>query len=99
MGRFQSLKQRVFLPAPKRIGRSMQLHRSPEGGAERFRIHLRVNESGDGILVINASKVLHVNQTATEYIKLLMDGKDTNAVVKEICQRYRVSEKQARGEK
>lgn len=96
MGRFQSLRQRLFPPAPNPMGKAIHHQRSPVGAEERFRLHLRVEESGEGILVIDASKVLHVNQTATEYINLLMEGKDADAVVKEIQRRYRVSQKQAR---
>ena len=96
MGRFQSIKERLFPPAPKPLDKGIHLQRSPVGSEERFRLHLRVENNGDGILVINASKVLHVNQTATEYIRLLMEGKDADTVVNEICRRYRVSEKQAR---
>ena len=95
MGRFQSLRERIFPPAPKPLEKGIHLQRSPVGSEERFRLHLRVEENGEGILVINASKVLHVNQTATEYIRLLMEGKDADAVVNEVRQRYRVSEKQA----
>ncbi|NIS62496.1 MAG: radical SAM protein [Proteobacteria bacterium] len=96
MGRFQSLKQRILPPAPKPMDKGIHVQRSPLGAEERFRLHLRVEDNGEGILVINASRVLHVNQTAAEYIKLLMEGKDVEAVVKEIRKRYRVSAKQAR---
>jgi hypothetical protein len=32
-----------------------------------YRLHLRLRENGSGILIVNASTVLHLNPTATEY--------------------------------
>lgn len=60
-----------------------------------YRMHLRVEQGGDGILVINASKVVHLNQTAVEYAKLMIDGIDDGGVAKAMASRYRVPEKRA----
>jgi len=56
-----------------------------------FRIHLRVEEDGEGLLIINASTILHLNKTATELAKYIIDGKDEKVAIKEICSRYRVN--------
>jgi len=55
-----------------------------------------VEDGGEGILVINASRVLHVNQTAAEYARLLIEGYSGDDVVREIRRRYRVPVAQAR---
>ena len=66
---------------------------TPEGA--NYRLHLRIEQQGNGILVINASKVIHLNQTATEFMKLMIEGRDDAVVVKTMASRYRVSKAQA----
>ena len=46
-------------------------HTAPEA-PEQFRLHLRVEPDGEGILVVNAATVLHLNQTATEFAYYLI---------------------------
>jgi radical SAM protein with 4Fe4S-binding SPASM domain len=60
-----------------------------------YRMHLRVEGDGSGVLVINAAKVLHLNQTGVEYVKLMIDGLEDLGVVKTMASRYRVGKKQA----
>ena len=57
---------------------------------EGTRFHLRVEPDGEGILSIDAQKILHLNQTATEYAKLILEGADENAAVKRLRSRYKV---------
>ncbi len=98
MSKFQHVK-RFIIPSMSKyrpVGKGIYHQRSGVSAGEHYRLHLRVEENGEGILVINASRVLHVNQTAVEYIKLLIEGYDSNSIVKEIRKRYRVTEKQAR---
>ncbi|MCK4316400.1 MAG: hypothetical protein KAX24_11575, partial [Anaerolineae bacterium] len=55
-------------PLPQEI-----LHyQTPPDADSQYRLHLRVEEDGRGLLVINAATVLHLNQTATEYARLLI---------------------------
>lgn len=90
MSVWQSLKDTFFPAVPEPLSKGMFHYMTPDGAEERFRVHLRVEGDGDGILVVNASKVLHLNQTATEHAKLLIEGKDTDAAVKELRRRYKV---------
>ncbi len=55
---------------------------------EQFRLHLRVEPDGEGILVVNASTVLHLNQTATEFAYYLIQGKDNVQIVDVLSERY-----------
>jgi radical SAM protein with 4Fe4S-binding SPASM domain len=98
MSMWQSLKDVFLPPAPEPLNKGMFHYMTPDGAEERFRLHLRVEGDGEGILVINASKVLHLNQSATEHAKLLLEGKDTVAAVKELRGRYKVSEEVARAD-
>ncbi len=55
-----------------------------------YRVHLRLNRDGSGVLIVNASTVLHLNPTAAEYAYHFIKGTEPNAAAKEISKRYRV---------
>ncbi|MEW6686477.1 MAG: radical SAM protein [Candidatus Edwardsbacteria bacterium] len=61
------------------------------GQFQGFRMHLRIEDDGRGILVINASKVLHLNQTAAEITKYIIEEKPIDLMIKEMRRRYRVN--------
>ena len=65
-------------------------HTSAES-PDQFRLHLRVEPDGEGILVVNAATVLHLNQTATEFAYHLIQGKDNVQIVDAITERYDVA--------
>lgn len=54
-----------------------------------YRLHLRVENDGTGLLIVNASTVLHLNETATEYAFYLVDGLSENEIATKISNRYR----------
>jgi hypothetical protein len=56
-----------------------------------YRLHLRPRENGAGVLIVNASTVLHLNPTATEYAYHFIKGTTPEEAAKEIAARYRVS--------
>lgn len=56
-----------------------------------YRIHLRLQPDGSGILVVNAATVLHLNPTAAEYAYHFIKGSDPEVVAKEVASRYRVN--------
>ena len=60
-----------------------------------FRVHLRIEPGGSGTLVVNAAKIIHLNQTAAEYAKLIVEERDKRGAVDEIVARYRVGRKRA----
>lgn len=65
-------------------------YQSPADAPVPFRLHLRIEEGGEGILVVNASTVLHLNQSATEYAYHLLKQTPPDEVSKLISKRYRV---------
>jgi hypothetical protein len=58
-----------------------------------YRLHLRLEENGHGVLIINASTILHLNPTAAEYVYHLVHETPDEEVVREISSRYRVNKK------
>ncbi|HAF49412.1 MAG TPA: hypothetical protein DCL08_09295 [Anaerolineaceae bacterium] len=66
-------------------------YQTPPDAEEQYRLHLRIEPDGRGLLVINASTVLHLNQTAAEYAYHLVKESDPSQVIKEISDRYQVS--------
>ncbi|MGZ6317455.1 MAG: PqqD family peptide modification chaperone [Anaerolineales bacterium] len=55
-----------------------------------YRIHLRLQPDGSGILIVNAATVLHLNPTAAEYAYHFIKGSEPEAAAKEVAARYRV---------
>jgi hypothetical protein len=55
-----------------------------------YRIHLRLQPDGSGVLIVNAATVLHLNPTAAEYAYHFIKGSDPEAAAKEVAARYRV---------
>ena len=56
-----------------------------------YRLHLRLRKDGSGTLVVNASTILHLNPTATEYAYHFIKGTPPEEAAKEISKRYRIS--------
>jgi radical SAM protein with 4Fe4S-binding SPASM domain len=76
----------------------MYQYRAPPDVEDRFRLHLRVEGDSTGILVINASKVLHLNQSATEMAKLILEETPPKEAAREVSRRYRIRREQARAD-
>ena len=83
---------------PEPLKKGIYHYRTPLDAEERFRLHLRVEEDGRGILVINAAKVLHLNQTATEWAKLIIEDVPPQEAVKTMQRRYRVDRETAQAD-
>src|SRR5512146_628690 len=57
-----------------------------------YRIHLRLQPDGSGVLVVNAATVLRLNPTAAEYAYHFIKGSEPEAAAKEVAARYRVDD-------
>ncbi|MBN1178785.1 MAG: radical SAM protein [Anaerolineae bacterium] len=79
----------AFAP-PRALPPGLHAYQRSDGAGARVRVHLRVEPDGRGLLVINASRVLHLNQTAAEYARLVLEGVPEAAAVRDIRRRYRV---------
>ena len=68
---------------------------APPDDPRNYRLHLRLEADGNGILIVNASTVLHLNETAAEYAYHLVKCTPEDQVGKIISSRYRISRSQA----
>jgi radical SAM protein with 4Fe4S-binding SPASM domain len=59
------------------------------------RLHLRVDPGGHALLLIDASRVLHLNATACDFVYLFLQGLNEDEIFRRIQKRYRVSRSQA----
>lgn len=55
-----------------------------------YRLHLRVEENGNGILILNAATVIHLNHTACEYAYHLIQNTSFEEVSRDIARRYQI---------
>jgi MoaA/NifB/PqqE/SkfB family radical SAM enzyme len=60
-----------------------------------YRLHLRLNHDGSGILIVNASTVLQLNPTAAEYAFHFVKGNPPEEAARQISARYHVSKETA----
>ncbi len=70
--------------------------RVEEGEYRGLRLHLRLEKDGSGVLVINASRVLFLNKTATEIVHGFTRGESEDETVRRILRRYKVDAETAR---
>jgi radical SAM protein with 4Fe4S-binding SPASM domain len=56
----------------------------------RTRVHLRVRSSGEGLLLINANRALHLNPTATWMAWMVLEGFPEETVIKYLTHEYHV---------
>ncbi len=68
---------------------------STPGERPPYRIHLRLQPDGSGVLVLNASTVLHLNVIAAEYAYHYIKGSKPADAAKEVSSRYRVDKSMA----
>ena len=61
-------------------------------------LQLRVEASGQGVMVINGNKILHLNHTATALAYFFMQGLPEKDVVKKIRGMYRVNAETAKAD-
>jgi hypothetical protein len=91
---FNRMIERVFVPF-KPLQPGIYHYQTPPDAPVQYRLHLRIEADGEGILVVNAKTVLHLNQTATEFIYHLVQNTPEASAVEQIAQRYHVKKEQA----
>jgi organic radical activating enzyme len=68
---------------------------APPDDPRNYRLHLRIEQDGTAILIVNAATILHLNETAAEYAYHLVNCTPQEQVIQSISSRYRVSRTQA----
>jgi len=76
----------AFRPDPLPPGR-LFAYRIPLPGGER-RIHLRIQPDAGGVLIIDATEVIHLNATAAVLAKMALDGETRHAAVRRLQNRF-----------
>ena len=94
MNILDSLRQRFF-PPHLPIPNGLYPYSSAEEGAPPFRLQLRIEPEGRGLLIVNGSTVLHLNQTAAEYMYHFTIGTSIETIKTSISKRYGIQPKQA----
>jgi hypothetical protein len=69
---------------------------APQEDPLNFRLHLRVEPDGGGILIVNAATILHLNETATEFAYHMVHGLPEEQVIQKITRRYKIAPEEAR---
>lgn len=87
--RIRSFFDKIFYtPTPLPPGTSqttMELNGIP------YRLHLRIEPEGKGLLIVNASTILHLNPTAAEIAYYLINKLPTEQIVSSMMRRYQVA--------
>ncbi len=87
--------RRLFTPVTP-LSPGIYHYQAPPDAPIPYRLHLRLEPDGSGLLIVNASTILHLNQTAAEFAYHLIKQTPEDQMVHEISGRYRVSREQAR---
>jgi hypothetical protein len=56
-----------------------------------YRLHLRIQPDGSGILIVNAATVLHLNSSATEFAYYMMKDAIPDDIARQVASRYNIS--------
>jgi len=83
------LFQRIFRPI-RPIPAGIYHYQAPPDDPRNYRLHLRIEEDGSGVLVVNAATVLHLNQTAAEYAYYFVQNLSAEKVASLISRRYAI---------
>ncbi len=68
---------------------------SPPEDPRNYRLHLRLEPDGSGVLVVNAATILHLNQTAAELAYYLVQNVPPHEAARKIVSRYHITHDQA----
>ncbi len=83
----------LYTPKPLPAGNYQAILKLDTGPS--YRLHLRIDDQGTGILIVNASTILHLNATAVEYAYHLIKQTPLETVTAEVMKRYRVEADEA----
>ncbi|MBN1955376.1 MAG: radical SAM protein [Anaerolineae bacterium] len=84
-------KVKSWFAPHKPLPPEMLHYQTPPDAPQQYRIHLRIEDDGRGLLIVNASTVLHLNQVAAEYARLMIQGASKDQAAHSVARRYHVS--------
>src|SRR4030043_2245979 len=86
--------QRLLIPVTP-LAPGIFHFQAPSDAPVPYRLHLRLEPDGNGMLIVNASTILHLNQTASEYAYHMVMQTPEEKMLREISGRYRVNRQHA----
>ncbi len=86
--------ENLFVPPKPLLPGSHAMHSAPDAPFP-YRMHLRIEPDGSGLLILNAATVLHLNQTAAEFAYQFISGESVAGASRVIARRYKVNRQQA----
>jgi len=86
---------RRFFVSTKSLPGGTYHFQSPPNIPHPYRLHLRLEPDGNGLLIVNASTILHLNQSAAEYAYHIIKNSSVDEASRQIAGRYRVSRSRA----
>jgi len=89
----ESIRRRFAPISPIEPG--VYQYQAPQDDPRNYRLHLRIENNGEGELIVTASTVLHLNETAAELAYYLVQNTPEQEASDKIASRYRVSYEQA----
>jgi organic radical activating enzyme len=95
MSSFRESIQRFFSKV-KPLPSGTYHYQAPGSDPRNYRLHLRLEPDGRGILIINASTVLHLNITAAEFAFYLVQNLPEEQALDNIMARFHIDREQAR---
>jgi organic radical activating enzyme len=94
MNIFDKFLSKIF-PPKEPLPPGLYPYQTPPGAEVPYRMHLRIDSGGKGMLIVNASTVLHLNETATEFAYHLIKLTPEDVIARSVSKRYDVSQQQA----
>jgi hypothetical protein len=85
--------QKIF-PPHQPLPAGVYHYQAPPNSDFPYRLHLRIEKDGTSILIVNASTVLHLNETATEYAYHIIRETSQEEVVRSVNKRYHAQKDQ-----
>ena len=93
MNIFERIKETLF-PTISPLPAGIYHYQTPLEDEENIRYHLRLEEDASGLLIINASTVLHLNQTAAEFAYYMIQQEADDNIISLVSKRYRAPKEQ-----
>ncbi|MHC1785119.1 MAG: radical SAM/SPASM domain-containing protein [Anaerolineaceae bacterium] len=94
MNQIKNLWQKLF-PTSVHLPAGVYSYEPLPGEGFPYRLLLRVEPDGNGILILNAHTVLHLNSSAAEYAWHMIQHSSEDETVKDITHRYNIGRAQA----
>ena len=94
MNIFDQFLSKIF-PPKEPLPPGLYPYQTPSDAEVPYRLHLRIDSGGKGMLIVNASTVLHLNETATEFAYHLIKQTPEDVIARSVSKRYDVPQEQA----